>query len=133
MDNFLGKWRLKENINFDSFLIFTQLSWFERTIALSSPITLFLTKDIGNYTKKIESLFYNSEEKIILDNTPRIYNKIKKTYSKTPDEVNVNIVGEIVNWNEKISLKNNELIIKYTWDDEETKEKTYASQIFTKN
>jgi len=133
MDNFLGKWRLKENINFDSFLIFTQLSWFERTIALSSPITLFLTKDIGNYTKKIESLFYNSEEKIILDNTPRIYNKIKKTYSKTTDEVNVNIVGEIVNWNEKISLKNNELIIKYTWDDEETKEKTYASQIFTKN
>jgi len=133
MDRFTGKWSLKENNNFNNFLLFTQLSWIERMVALTSPITLFLTKNNSTYTKKIESLFYNAEEKIILDNRPRLYNNITKTYSETHGCISVEICGEVVRWNEKISLKNNDLVIEYTWNDDGTAEKTNASQIFTKS
>ena len=133
MDRFTGKWSLKENNNFNNFLLFTQLSWIERMVALTSPISLFLTKNNPTYTKKIESLFYNAEEKIILDNRPRLYNNITKTYSETHGCISVEICGEVVRWNEKISLKNNDLVIEYTWNDDGTSEKTNASQIFTKS
>ena len=96
MDRFTGKWSLKENNNFNNFLLFTQLSWIERMVALTSPITLFLTKNNSTYTKKIESLFYNAEEKIILDNRPRLYNNITKTYSETHGCISVEICGEVV-------------------------------------
>ena len=136
MDKLLGNWILKENIDFNSFLIFTQTSWLERRVALNCSINVcikcFLKSPTrpNHYNKYVESLFYNMDENIILDGKFRLYNKIKKKYYTEGDVVNVDIVGTIVHWKEQIYINNDSLIIKYIWD-EDTGTKT-ATQEFTK-
>ena len=136
MEKLLGKWKLKENNNFCNFLIFTQTSWLERRVALNCSIDVYIScflknpKGFNHYNKLVSSIFYNMGENIILDNKPRIYDKIKKNYYLKDDIVNVDITGTIVNWKEQIYINNNNLIIKYIWlENELTKT---ASQEFTK-
>ena len=121
MDKLLGNWRLKENNNFNSFLMFTQTSWLNRRVALNCSIDVYiariLKKPLGfnHYNKQVNSLFYNMDENIILDGNPRLYDKITKKYFIKDDVVNVDIVGTIVNWKEQIYINNDNLIIKYIW------------------
>lgn len=137
MDKVLGSWRLKENVNFSNFLIFTQTSWFERRIALNCSIDVYIRCFLKNpsgynhYNKKVKSMFYNTDENIILDFKPRMYGPIKKIYYLEDDRVNVDIKGTIVNWREQIYINNNNLVIKYIWNEGENI-KT-ASQEFIKN
>ncbi len=136
MDKILGYWRLKENKDFDNFLIFTQTPWWQRRIALNCAINLSLRcflknpKGHNHYNKKVESLFYSTDENIILDNEWRQYDDIRKKYSLKDQTVNVQILGTVVNWEEKIYMNNNNLVIKYVWK-EGDKTKT-ATQKFTK-
>ena len=136
MDKILGHWRLKENNDFDNFLIFTQTSWWQRKIALNCAINIslrcFLKKPNGynHYNKKVESLFYSTDENIILDNEWRQYGEIKKQYSLKDKTINVKILGTIVNWEEQIYMNNNNLVIKYEWKEgDQTKT---ATQEFSK-
>jgi len=131
MNNILGSWKLEKNNNFDKFLIFTQTPWYQRLIAEHSPIEVSVLKQGEGYIKKIDSTFYNSEEFIILDNSFREYNNIKKKYTfDNNDVIDTDIKGTIVNWNEKIYKQGDKLIIEYCWlEDNDLK---FASQDFCK-
>ena len=76
-------------------------------------------------------MFYNTDENIILDGKYRIYDKIKKKYYLEDDVVNVDITGTIVNWKEQIYINNDNLMIKYIW--EENQATKTATQEFTKS
>ena len=108
MDRLLGDWRLKENVNFDNFLLFTQTSWLERRVALNCSIDVSIMCILKNpyifshYHKKVTSLFYNMDENIILDGKERLYDKIKKKHYLKDGIVNIDITGTIVNWKEQI-------------------------------
>ena len=130
MDNILGSWKLKKNNNFNKFLVFTQTPWYQRFIAENSPIDVSIVKKDNGYVKKIESTFYNSEEFIILDDTVREYDKIKKKYTFENNIIDTDIKGTIVNWNEKIYKEGEKLIIEYSWL--ENDELKFASQDFCK-
>ena len=130
MENILGSWKLKKNNNFSNFLVFTQTSWYQRFIAENSPIDVSIVKKNNGYVKKIESTFYNTEEFIIPDNTFRDYNNIKKKYTFENNIIGTDIKGTIVNWNEKIYLQGESLIIEYSWL--ENDELKFASRDFYK-
>lgn len=132
MENILGNWKLKKNNNFNKFLVFTQTPWYQRIIAANSPINVsIIKKEHGyGYVKKVESAFYNSEELIILDNTFREYDKIKKRYTLENNVIDTDIKGAIVNWNEKIYKQGPSLIIEYSWL--ENDELQFATQDFEK-
>ena len=136
MDKILGQWELKENIDFNKFLIFTQTSWWQRQIALNCAISISIRcflknpKGANHYNKKVESLFYSTDENIVLDNKFRQYNEISKKYSFDDETVNVEIHGTIVNWKEHIYVDNNNLFIKYAW--KEGDKTVTSTQEFTK-
>ena len=130
MENILGSWKLKKNNNFTNFLVFTQTPWYQRFIAENSPIDVSIVKKDNGYVKKIESTFYNTEEFIIPDNTFRDYNNIKKKYNLENNIIDTDIKGTIVNWNEKIYLQGDSLIIEYSWLEED--ELKFATQDFSK-
>lgn len=130
MDNILGSWTLKNNKNFNKFLEFTQIPWYQRLIAEHSSINVLIIEKEGGYVKKINSTFFNSEEFIILDDTFRKYDEIKKKYTFENNIINTDIKGTIVNWNEKIYKQGDELIIEYCWlEDNDLK---FATQDFCK-
>tara|TARA_B110000971_G_C19687983_1_gene354114 strand:+ start:119 stop:523 length:405 start_codon:yes stop_codon:yes gene_type:complete len=132
MDSFLGKWRLIKNNDFNLFLIFTQTSWIERTVAENSNINVEIKKITDkSYSKSIESYFYNANENIKLDNTYKLYDKLKKRYSYNENKIQTDIIGTIVNWNENIFVnKKDQLVIEYVWSEDNLTKK--ASQIFEK-
>ena len=132
MDSFLGKWRLIKNNDFNLFLMFTQTSWIERTVAENSNINVEIKKITDNsYSKSIESYFYNAQENIKLDNTYKLYDKLKKRYSYNENKIQTDIIGTIVNWNENIFVnKKDQLVIEYVWSEDNLTKK--ASQIFEK-
>lgn len=115
MDQFLGKWKLIKNNRFSDFLIFTQTSWLIRSLALTSNIEVNISKNACGYSKSVSSLFYNSHEDIILDKKYSQSGSLKKKYYIQDKCVNSDIIGEIVNWNEKIFIESNKLIIEYLW------------------
>ena len=138
MERVLGYWKLKENRNFNNFLIFTNTSWFERGVALNCSIDVyiscFLTNPTGlnHYNKKVKSMFYNVSENIILDNKQRKYDTLVKKYYVKEGIINTDILGTIVNWQEQIYINNNNnLIIKYIWRSDEKVEE--ASQEFIRS
>ena len=133
MDSLLGKWKLKRNNDFNTFLIFRQTSWFARTNAENSSINVEIKKtDDKTYHKSIDSLFYNTEESITLDNTFKLYDKIQKRYSYNDNKIITDIVGTIVNWTENIFLNDKkQLVIEYVWSENENEQ--HATQVFDKN
>ena len=130
MEKLLGKWKLKENIRFTQFLSFTQLPWYQIQVADYSTIDLHLTKvSEMKYVKKVESLFYNVNHTININNTYKESNDGKKIkYSISDNKIITDIIGTIVNWQEIISFNEPYLQIEYVWEEEgETKT---AQQIF---
>jgi len=130
MEKILGRWKLKENINFTKFLSFTKLPWYQIQIANYSNINLYLSK-LGEmkYFKKVESMFYNVEQEININNIFKTCKDGKKVrYSIKDNKIITDITGNIVNWQEVISLEQSNLKIDYIWT-ENTVIKT-ASQIF---
>ena len=130
MEKLLGKWKLKENIRFTQFLSFTQLPWYQIQVANYSTIDLHLTKvSEMKYVKKVESLFYNVNHTININNTYKESNDGKKIkYSISDNKIITDIIGTIVNWQEIISFNEPYLQIEYVWEEEgETKT---AQQIF---
>ena len=132
MEKLLGQWKLKENTKFSSFLSFTQLPWYQIKIAKYSNIDIHLSK-IGEmkYLKKVESLFYNVEHTININNTFKKTSDGKQIkYSLVDNTLVTDIIGTIVNWQEVISFEDPYLKIEYIWEvDGGTKR---ASQLFEK-
>ena len=122
MDNFIGKWQLKENINLDEFLIYYQYSWLKRKSALASNVDLILEKVSNNSLKRtIDSTFMKSDELYIFDEQFHDNNmELLKKHTfrdnciissiKSTDNSVYNFV-----WVETASLDNNELNIKRNW------------------
>ena len=131
MEKILGKWKLKNSIRFTDFLSFTQLPWYQIQIANYSNIDLHLTKiSEMKYSKKVESLFYNVDHTIDINNIYKEYNDGKKIkYSISDNKIITDIIGTIVNWQEIISFNDPYLQIEYIWE-ANGKTKT-ARQVFS--
>jgi len=126
--SFVGVWNLVKNNNFSEFLTHVQIPWYQRSFASLLYVTVKIEKksDI-HYIKRVESYFHNSTEDIILDNKYHTSDEgIKRLYTVKDDIINVDIIGTVANWKEKIYNKNNNLIIEYTFNNE------FASQTFEK-
>jgi hypothetical protein len=130
MENLLGKWKLKENIRFTDFLSFTKLPWYQIQVANYSNIELCLSKvSEMKYSKKVESLFYNVNHTIDINNIYKECDDGKKIkYSISDNKIITDIIGTIVNWQEIISFNDPYLQIEYVW--EEKGETKTAQQIF---
>ena len=130
MEKLLGKWKIKENIRFTQFLSFTQLPWYQIQVANYSTIDLHLTKlSEMKYSKKVESLFYNVNHTIDINNIYKECDDGKKIkYSISDNKIITDIIGTIVNWQEIISFNDPYLQIEYIW--EEKGETKTAQQIF---
>lgn len=132
MEKLLGQWKLKENTKFSKFLSFTQLPWYQIKIANYSNIDISLSKiSEMTYFKKVESLFYNVEHTININNTFKKCSDGKQIkYSLVDNTLVTDIVGTIVNWQEVISFEDPHFKIEYIWKvDGDTKR---ASQLFEK-
>lgn len=134
MNYLLGKWYIHKNTNFDNFLKFTQVPWYQRKIAKHSNIDLEISKiDDKNFVKKINSMFYKNEERIILDGDYHKNNTVKRKYSIDDSEnptITVDVQGSIVNWIEKIYYEDPHLVVEYIWKGKY--EFVYAKQFFLK-
>ena len=130
MEKILGKWKLKDSIRFTDFLSFTRLPWYQIQIANYSTIDLHLTKlSEMKYSKKVESLFYNVNHTIDINNIYKECDDGKKIkYSISDNKIITDIIGTIVNWQEIISFNDPYLQIEYIW--EEKGETKTAQQIF---
>ena len=130
MEKLLGKWKLKDSIRFTDFLSFTRLPWYQIQIANYSTIDLHLTKlSEMKYSKKVESLFYNVNHTIDINNIYKECDDGKKIkYSISDNKIITDIIGTIVNWQEIISFNDPYLQIEYIW--EEKGETKTAQQIF---
>tara|TARA_B110000208_G_scaffold187130_1_gene244706 strand:- start:726 stop:1160 length:435 start_codon:yes stop_codon:yes gene_type:complete len=130
MEKLLGKWKLKDTVRFTDFLSFTRLPWYQIQIANYSTIDLHLTKlSEMKYTKKVESLFYNVNHTIDINNIYKECDDGKKIkYSISDNKIITDIIGTIVNWQEIISFNDPYLQIEYIW--EEKGETKTAQQIF---
>tara|TARA_B110000967_G_scaffold194294_1_gene222684 strand:+ start:1116 stop:1550 length:435 start_codon:yes stop_codon:yes gene_type:complete len=130
MEKLLGKWKLKDTVRFTDFLSFTRLPWYQIQIANYSTIDLHLTKlSEMKYSKKVESLFYNVNHTIDINNIYKECDDGKKIkYSISDNKIITDIIGTIVNWQEIISFNDPYLQIEYVW--EEKGETKTAQQIF---
>ena len=130
MEKLLGKWKLKDTVRFTDFLSFTRLPWYQIQIANYSTIDLHLTKiSEMKYAKKVESLFYNVNHTIDINNIYKECDDGKKIkYSISDNKIITDIIGTIVNWQEIISFNDPYLQIEYIW--EEKGETKTAQQIF---
>mgnify|MGYP006132715609 CR=1 FL=1 len=130
MEKLLGKWKLKDTVRFTDFLSFTRLPWYQIQIANYSTIDLHLTKlSEMKYSKKVESLFYNVNHTIDINNIYKECDDGKKIkYSISDNKIITDIIGTIVNWQEIISFNDPYLQIEYIW--EEKGETKTAQQIF---
>jgi len=126
--SFVGVWNLVKNNNFSEFLNHVQIPWYQRSIASLLYVKVKIEKQSDiHYIKTVESYFHNSVEDIILDNEYHTSDGgIKRLYTVKDDIINVDIIGTVANWKEKIYNKNNNLIIEYTFND------SSASQVFEK-
>ena len=136
MDNLLGKWKLVKNEGFDKFLKFTQISWYKRKIAEYSPINIEIERlpmrlRTGGYEyeKRVRSTFYKTDERITFNDEYVPSGTTRRKYTLTDDGILVDIIGSIVNWNERIYYEEPNLIVEYSWK-EGTVEK-FARQIFS--
>lgn len=123
--SFIGVWNLVNSYNFDNFLTFVKVPWYQRTISGLLNIKVKIDKKTDtHYVKNVESYFHNSVEDIILDDKYHTNDDgIKKKYTVSNDIINVDIIGNVCNWKEKIyNDENKNLIIEYYFDGEISKQ-----------
>ena len=136
MDNLLGKWKLVKNEGFDKFLKFTQISWYKRKIAEYSPINIEIERlpmrlRTGGYEyeKRVRSTFYKTDERITFNDEYVPSGTTRRKYTLTDDGILVDIIGSMVNWNERIYYEEPNLIVEYSW--KEGAVEKFARQIFS--
>ena len=116
MNYILGKWYISKNKNFDDFLKFTHVPWYQRKIAEHSNIDIEIQKLAPNkFTRIVNSLFYNNQENIVINNEFHKHDKVRKKYTISNGMIIVNIKGSRVNWTEKIYYEAPYLVVEYTW------------------
>ena len=132
MNFILGKWYIHKNTDFDEFLKFTKVPWYQRKIAKHSNIDLEIKKiNDTTFIKNINSLFYKNDEKIILDGNYHKNHTVTRKYNIEEGEnttITVDVQGSIVNWKEKIYFNDPHLIVEYIWNVKN--ENKYARQYF---
>ena len=133
MEQFIGKWKLEENKNFDDFLKYYQYGWIKRKLALSSNIDLTIqaTKKENELLRIIESTFLNTQETYIFDGkfhkTP---SNLEKLHLLKDNKLISRVKSKQFNWYETNFIENNKLIIQRKWF-EDNVEKT-CLQVFSR-
>ena len=133
MEQFIGKWKLFENNNFDEFLQYYGYGWIKRKLALASNIDLTIqkTNEDNKLIRIIESTFLNNQEEYIFDGefhkTPY---GLEKCHLFENNQLLTEVKNELFHWYETNFIKDNKLIITRKWF-EEGVEKT-CSQSFIK-
>tara|TARA_B100000963_G_C22520956_1_gene623024 strand:+ start:480 stop:875 length:396 start_codon:yes stop_codon:yes gene_type:complete len=118
MNYLVGKWNLVEKSNFDGFLKYTQIPWYQRKIAKYCGVTTTISKNNDEtYTKSVKSRFYKMDPEIIdFDKSEYIKSgTTKKKYSREDDVILADVLGSIVNWKERIYYQEPYLIVEYNW------------------
>lgn len=132
MDTFLGKWVLKKEVNFDKFLKFSGVPWFQRRIAKHNKLKILIEKWKKVYVKSVISPLYNTQEILKLDNEYRIYDKFMKKFYTEENIIYVDVkYNDELSWKEEIHIKDGVLITKYIWI--KKNERHIAVQFFKRN
>ena len=133
MENFIGKWQLEQNNNFDDFLKYYGYGWIKRKLALASHINLTIqkTNEDNKFIRIIESTFLNNEEEYIIDGkfhkTPA---NLEKCHLIENNQLLTEVRNELFHWYETNTINENKLTIHRKWF-ENGIEKT-CSQVFIK-
>ena len=130
MLNLVGKWKLQKQEQFDNFLKYTQIPWYQRKIArYCKVLTNIIHDDDDKFTKEVSATFYKMDPENI-DFTKDEWIKsgtTQKKYNMDGDVINVDVKGSVVNWKEKIYYQDPNMIVEYHWLDG-----GFAKQIFSK-
>ena len=130
MFNLVGKWKLSKNEEFDNFLKYTKIPWYQRKIARYCKVLTSIKQINENeFLKEATATFYKMDPENI-DFTKDEWIKsgtTKKKYSRDGDVINVEVKGSMVDWNEKIYYQDPNMIVEYHWLNG-----GFAKQIFTK-
>jgi len=130
MFNLVGKWKLQKQEQFDNFLKYTQIPWYQRKIArYCKVLTNIIHNDDDKFTKEVSATFYKMDPENI-DFTKDEWIKsgtTQKKYHMEGDIINVDVKGSVVNWKEKIYYQDPNMIVEYHWLDG-----GFAKQIFSK-
>ena len=130
MLNLVGKWKLQKQEQFDNFLKYTQIPWYQRKIArYCKVLTNIIHNDDDKFTKEVSATFYKMDPENI-DFTKDEWIKsgtTQKKYHMEGDIINVDVKGSVVNWKEKIYYQDPNMIVEYHWLDG-----GFAKQIFSK-
>ena len=130
MLNLVGKWQLQKQEQFDNFLKYTQIPWYQRKIArYCKVLTNIIHNDDDKFTKEVSATFYKMDPENI-DFTKDEWIKsgtTQKKYHMEGDIINVDVKGSVVNWKEKIYYQHPNMIVEYHWLDG-----GFAKQIFSK-
>ncbi len=130
MLNLVGKWKLKKQEQFDNFLKYTQIPWYQRKIArYCKVLTNIIHNDDDKFTKEVSATFYKMDPENIdftKDEWIKSGTTLKK-YHMEGDIINVDVKGSVVNWKEKIYYQDPNMIVEYHWLDG-----GFAKQIFSK-
>lgn len=130
MLNLVGKWKLQKQEQFDNFLKYTQIPWYQRKIArYCKVLTNIIHNDDDKFTKEVSATFYKMDPENI-DFTKDEWIKsgtTQKKYNMDGDVINVDVKGSVVNWKEKIYYQDPNMIVEYHWLDG-----GFAKQIFSK-
>ena len=133
MDKFIGTWKLETNENFDEFLTYYGYSWLGRQAALASNIDLTIEKPDKEHVIKriVDSTFMKADELYIFDGNFYINQEnLKKKHTFEDNCIISEVKGDSFEWNEKICIENDKMIIKRTWSNNGTE--YICSQVFSK-
>ena len=132
MDTFLGKWVLKKEVNFDKFLKFSGVPWYQRCIAKHNKLKILIEKWKKVYVKSVTSPLYNTQEILKLDNEYRTYDKFMKRFYEKNNIIFVDVkYKNLISWNEEVNIREGFLVNKYIWN--ENNERHIAVQFFKRN
>lgn len=126
MDTFVGTWKLLHNGDFESFLKFCGYNWVKRRVALASNIDLIITSESDNeINREVASAFFNTNEKYVLDNKPRVNEEgLTKKHRFNDGKIKTEVAGVSVDWNEEISVDGNTMTVLRTWTVDGTDQKS---------
>ena len=134
MEQFIGKWKLLKNNNFDDFLKYYQYGWIKRKLALTSNIdlTIISTDDPNRITRLIESTFLTAQEDYIFDGEFHITNtNLYKLHKFEDNQILSEVKNDLFHWHEVNIIEGNKLIITRKWNENGIPK--VCSQVFIKD
>jgi len=112
----VGSWKLIKNVKFSDFLKWVGVSSWQRAIALSSPLTVCISRHNEAFKKVVDCRpFYSTDEPVLIDNKWHMIQKLNKRHSIVDGCLQTEIKGTTHNWIEKVIVQDNTLTVTYVW------------------